>query len=202
MKLKQLTIHNIASIEEATINFEASPLGDSEVFLIAGKTGAGKSTLLDAICLALYDDTPRMRNLKMEGKFDEVKEALSIKDARQLMRQNTGEAFVKLCFEGSDGVVYESQWSVARARKKPTGKLQDRQWSLTNLQTNKVLTRVNDVRAAIQAGEGVDLLANLRINLHAGDLLQDQGLLVVVAIQKTGELALRQQGRSAELPKV
>lgn len=167
MKLKQLTIHNIASIEEATINFEASPLVDSEVFLIAGKTGAGKSTLLDAICLALYDDTPRMRNLKMEGKFDEVKEALSIKDARQLMRQNTGEAFVKLCFEGSDGVVYESQWSVARARKKPTGKLQDRQWTLTNLQTNKVLTRVNDVRAAIQAAVGLDFGQFCRTTLLA-----------------------------------
>ena len=66
MKLKQLILHNMASIEDATIDFEADPLVNSEVFLISGKTGSGKSTLLDAICLALYDDTPRMRNLKME----------------------------------------------------------------------------------------------------------------------------------------
>ena len=49
MKLKQLTLHNIASIEDATVDFEAAPLVDSEVFLISGKTGSGKSTLLDAI---------------------------------------------------------------------------------------------------------------------------------------------------------
>ena len=49
MKLKQLTLHNMASIEDASIDFEADPLVHSEVFLISGKTGSGKSTLLDAI---------------------------------------------------------------------------------------------------------------------------------------------------------
>ena len=44
MKLQKLTIHNIASIEDAIIDFEAQPLAGSEVFLITGKTGAGKST--------------------------------------------------------------------------------------------------------------------------------------------------------------
>lgn len=46
MKLNQLTIHNIASIKDATIRFDAQPLSSSEVFLITGKTGAGKSTIL------------------------------------------------------------------------------------------------------------------------------------------------------------
>ena len=67
MKLQKLTIHNIASIEDATIDFDAQPLADSEVFLITGKTGAGKSTILDAICLALYADTPRLDATKMQG---------------------------------------------------------------------------------------------------------------------------------------
>jgi exonuclease SbcC len=42
MKLQKLIIHNIASIEDAVIDFEAQPLAGSEVFLITGKTGAGK----------------------------------------------------------------------------------------------------------------------------------------------------------------
>ena len=36
MKLQQLKIHNIASIEDAFIDFEAEPLANSEVFLITG----------------------------------------------------------------------------------------------------------------------------------------------------------------------
>ena len=167
MKLKQLTLHNIASIEDATVDFEAAPLVDSEVFLISGKTGSGKSTLLDAICLALYDDTPRMRNLKMEGRFDEVKDSLSIKDPRQLMRQHTGEAYVKLSFEGSDGVTYEAQWSVARARKRENAKLQDRQWSLLNVRTGQLLTRVQEVKAAIQRAVGLDFGQFCRTTLLA-----------------------------------
>ena len=67
MKLQKLTIHNIASIEDATIDFEAQPLAGSEVFLITGKTGAGKSTILDAICLALFANTPRLVGTQMQG---------------------------------------------------------------------------------------------------------------------------------------
>ena len=47
MKLKQLIIDNIASIEHAEINFDAAPLADEHLFLIAGETGAGKSTIID-----------------------------------------------------------------------------------------------------------------------------------------------------------
>ncbi|MGM9756513.1 MAG: AAA family ATPase, partial [Parabacteroides sp.] len=167
MKLKQLILHNMASIEDATIDFEADPLVNSEVFLISGKTGSGKSTLLDAICLALYDDTPRMRNLKMEGKFDEVRDSLSIKDPRQLMRQHTGEAYVRLSFEGNDGLAYEAQWSVARARKRENGKLQDRQWSLLNVRTGQLLSKVQEVKAAIQSAVGLDFGQFCRTTLLA-----------------------------------
>ena len=58
MIIKKVTIHNIASIADATIDFEAQPLNDAKVFLITGETGAGKTTLLDAICLALFNKTP------------------------------------------------------------------------------------------------------------------------------------------------
>ena len=51
MKIKKLEIHNIASIENAVVDFDKQPLSDAELFLITGTTGAGKTTLLDAICL-------------------------------------------------------------------------------------------------------------------------------------------------------
>ena len=99
MKLQKLTIHNIASIVDSVIDFEANPLADSDVFLITGKTGAGKTTILDAICLALYADTPRLYNTMMQGEMNDNNKTVKINDPRQLMRRNTAEASASLlCF--------------------------------------------------------------------------------------------------------
>lgn len=71
MKLQKLIIENIASIEKACIDFEHGPLGEDSIFLICGPTGAGKSTLLDAVCLALYNTTPRLKQAANERYLDE-----------------------------------------------------------------------------------------------------------------------------------
>lgn len=42
MKLQKLTIKNLASIEDAVIDFENGPLSEESLFLICGETGAGK----------------------------------------------------------------------------------------------------------------------------------------------------------------
>ncbi len=156
MKLGQLIIHNIASIEDAFIDFEAAPLADSEVFLITGKTGAGKSTILDAICLALYADTPRLDGTHVQGNIIDGDKEMRVSDTRQLMRRNTGEAFVKLTFTGTNGIGYEATWAVARARKKPDGNLQSKTWQLLNLKTQVTLTKEDDIKAEIRRAVGLD----------------------------------------------
>ena len=121
MRLKRLKIHNIASIVDGVVDFEGDVLGGEPIFLICGKTGSGKTTLLDAICLALYNDTPRMRQSPNERYYEEggkeQRVESSVGDVRQLMRRNTGEASVRLVFEGNDGNDYEALWSVRRARQ-------------------------------------------------------------------------------------
>ena len=156
MKLQKLTIHNIASIEDAVIDFEAQPLADSEVFLITGKTGAGKSTILDAICLALFADTPRLDGTQMQGETKDVDNRIGLDDPRQLMRRNTGEAFVTLTFIGSNGMHYESTWKVWRSRNKPTGNLQGKSWSLKDLDKGKTYDKDIDIKAEIKAAIGLD----------------------------------------------
>ena len=156
MQLQKLTIHNIASIEDAVIDFEAQPLADSEVFLITGKTGAGKSTILDAICLALFADTPRLDGTQMQGETKDVDNRIGLDDPRQLMRRNTGEAFVTLTFIGSNGMHYESTWKVWRSRNKPTGNLQGKSWSLEDLDTGKTYDKDIDIKAEIKAAIGLD----------------------------------------------
>ncbi|MDO4510192.1 MAG: AAA family ATPase [Bacteroidales bacterium] len=163
MKLKKLTIHNIASIEDAVIDFEAQPLSGSEVFLITGKTGAGKSTILDAISLALYADTPRLNGTKMQGEDKETK----VKDPRQLLRRNTGEGFVTLYFEGNNAVAYEAKWAVHRAHCNATKNLQDAEWQLTNLDSDYTLLKVKDIQAEIANAVGLDFQQFCRTTMLA-----------------------------------
>lgn len=167
MKIQKLTIHNIASIEDAVIDFGKEPFADCEVFLITGKTGSGKSTILDAICLALYADTPRLLNTKMEGKMVDAEREVKVDDPRQLMRRNTAEAFVALLFEGSNGVGYEATWAVNRAYKRINGSIKTKSWQLKNLDTGLTLTKDAEIKDEIKAAVGLDFSQFCRTTMLA-----------------------------------
>lgn len=128
MRLIKLTIHNITSIEDAVIDFENGPLADDSLFLMTGITGSGKSSILDAICLALYCTTPRMKESKSEKYVDENEtfnagkesgSTVDSTDVRMYMRRGAEEAFIELVFSDKDDRVLTSRWSCCRAKRAP-----------------------------------------------------------------------------------
>lgn len=167
MKIRKLIIHNIASIEDAVIDLDKSPLADSEVYLISGQTGAGKTTILDAIALALFGNTPRLAFSQMNSAVNEIEMQLSIKSPEQLLRRNTGEGFVTLTFDANDNTAYESTWYLARAHKRHDRKLQKVQMTLRNLNTGKEINRKKDVLNEIQNLIGLDFTQFCRTTMLA-----------------------------------
>lgn len=159
MKLKKLQLKNIASIEDAEIRFDQAPL-DQPVFLICGDTGSGKTTILDAICLALYNKTPRLNKIPRETYIDNLYQGAasteaSIGDPRQLMRRNTAEAWSILEFTGSDEHEYCAKWYVARSHKHIDGNIQGIKWSLEDLTERHVWEKKTEVELIIQQAIGL-----------------------------------------------
>lgn len=134
MKINKLEIKNIASIAQASIDFTKEPLQNSSIFLISGDTGSGKSTLLDAICLALYNKTPRLNNGRAleENVYREGNQEINIKSVNQLLKKGEKDGYVKLGFIGADGTEYLAEWS---CRINRNGKLETEVWSITNCES-------------------------------------------------------------------
>lgn len=141
MKILNLILKNINSLKgENSIDFKTN--FDNSLFLITGDTGAGKSTILDAICCALYNETPRL------------------KDTKQLMSKHTGEANITLEYE-INGELYRNSWSVQRAYKKTDTKFQDVIMSIAKFDTDanefvSIESKINKVKEKVQEVTGLD----------------------------------------------
>ena len=118
MKILAIRGKNLASLsDEFVVNFQSEPLASAGLYAITGPTGSGKSTLLDALCLALYERTPRLMKATTRGESipDVGDNTVTPSDPRTILRRGAGEGFAEVDFLGSDGVGYRSRWSARRA---------------------------------------------------------------------------------------
>ena len=169
MKILSLRFKNINSLKgEWYIDFRQSPFSENRLFAITGATGAGKTSLLDAICLALYHQTPRLKISATQN---------------QLMTHHTAESRAEVEFEVK-GICYRAFWSQRRAKGKIKGKLQLPKVELAYLVDGTILTdKVNEKERLIAEISGLDF------NRFTKSMLLSQGQFAAFLNAKPAERA-------------
>jgi exonuclease SbcC len=157
MKILAIRGRNLASLAGAfEVDFTREPLKSAGLFAICGPTGAGKSTLLDALCLALYDATPRLAQAPDSRFLPDAGGVVSPQNPATLLRRGAFEGYAEADFTGNDGLRYRARWEVQRAGRKPTGSLKSAELSLTCLNDGQPIGGTkSETRKAIQERIGL-----------------------------------------------
>lgn len=143
MRILSVRFKNLNSlVGEWEVDFTHAAYSADGIFAITGPTGAGKTTLLDAICLALYGQTPRLKNITQSNN--------------EIMSRQTGECFAEVTFSTQHGT-FCCHWSQHRARKLAGGKLQNARHEIADAITGKIIdSQIRTVAERIVNTTGMD----------------------------------------------
>jgi exonuclease SbcC len=132
--VKFKNINNLAG--EWEIRFDRPPLSDTRLFAIVGPNGSGKSSILDALTLALYGETSRLRSPESE-----------------ILSRQIDDSYSEATFSVGDAL-YRSRWSVRRTN----GGAESPQMTLARLDNGEAVLedRVVRVRDRLAELTGLD----------------------------------------------
>jgi len=143
MRILRLRFSNLNSLAgEWAVDFTHPDYVTSGIFAIIGPTGAGKTTILDAICVALYGQTPRLNRITQSEN--------------EIMSRQTGECFAEVEFETAKGH-FRCHWSQHRSRKQAVGQLQSPKHEIVAAGCGKVLeSKLTAVAKMVEDVTGMD----------------------------------------------
>ncbi len=170
MKILSLQFKNLNSLlGEWKIDFTKSPFIDNGLFAITGPTGSGKTTLLDAICLALYHQTPRLGPITTSSN--------------EIMTRGTAECSAEVQFEVK-GVAYRAFWSMRRSRDKVDGKLQQAEVQLAEVATGNIIS--SQIK---QKSDDIERITGLDFARFTKSMMLSQGQFAAFLNAKENERA-------------
>lgn len=143
MRILRLRFRNLNSLAgEWDLDLTHPAYVSSGIFAITGPTGAGKTTVLDAICLALYGQTPRL------GRITQ--------NENHIMSRQCGDCSAEVEFETGHGR-FRCHWSQHRSRRRPEGQLQQPRHEIAEAGSGKILeSRLKGVAARVEEVTGMD----------------------------------------------
>jgi exonuclease SbcC len=143
MKIIHLSFKNLNSLAGVwEIDFTHPEYVTSGIFAITGPTGAGKTTILDAICLALYGQTPRLARITQSEN--------------EIMSRLTGECFAEVTFATVKGT-FRCHWSQHRSRKQANGQLQSPKHEIVEVASGVIIeSKLKAVAGKVEDVTGMD----------------------------------------------
>lgn len=143
MKILKLNFKNLNSLYgDFSIDLSNNEYLFNGIFAIIGPTGSGKSTIMDAICLALFGQTPRLGKITSAGN--------------EIMSRHTSECSAEVTFSSQAGQ-FRCTWNQHRARHRVDGNLMNPSHEIADAVTGEIIeSRRSMVVQKIEEVTGMD----------------------------------------------